>query len=432
MPKSKLTSMIICALVLVSVAALLIQTSDASVMNAWTYGGPNSDYTYGIVATPDGGHLLVGATATKADGYSNVWLIKVDAHGNAVWNRTYGRPYTDMGCNIIATSDGNYLIVGYTAITNATGDYECTDSLLIKVDSNGNELWSKTYGEPMAAEYTTVIAATVDGGYALAGGFYPNVTGTCEGIIIKVDANGNQQWVKTYNDRETECFWGLVANSDGSLTLTGTSNDDLLILKVDQNGYSIWSKFYVAAGNDQGWWILGTQDGYVVSGTTTAYGAGGSDAWLIKIDVNGVLQWNQTYGGAADDTAFVLTQTLDGGYAIVGSSCSYGAGDSDFWLIKTNANGVMQWNQTYGGSGYDIGQCLNVNDKGVYAVAGVTASFGAGGSDGWLIITESPQTGSAAIARNGVLQAPSIPTLAVVSALLLLAVAVVVIAKKQK
>ena len=433
MLKSKLTQSIICALILVSVAALLIQTTDASAMNAWTYGGPNNDYTYGIVATPDGGHMLVGSTLTNADGYSDIWLIKVDAHGNTLWNKTYGGPYTDMGCNIIATADGNYLIVGYTAVTNATADYECTDSLLIKVDSSGNMLWSKTYGAAMDAEYTTVIAATSDGGYALAGGVYPGVTGDCEGIIIKVDADGNQQWTKSYNESASNCFWGIVANADGSLTLTGTVGDDLLILKVDRYGAAC-SMFYGGAGDDKGWWILGTSDaGYIVSGTTASYGAGGSDAWLLKFDSNLVLQWNQTYGGAADDTAFVLAKTADGGYAIVGSTCSYGAGDSDFWLIKTDCNGVMQWNQTYGGSGYDVGQCLTVNARGVFAVAGVTTSFGTGGSDGWLIITEAPQTNHASnTTLNGVLHAPSITTIAVVIALLLLAVAVVVLVKKQK
>jgi hypothetical protein len=429
--KGKLTSSIIGTLIVLFVAALLIQTTDASSMNAFTYGGSNSDYTYGIVATPDGGHLLVGAMVTVDGGYSDVWLIKVDAHGNTVWNRTYGGAYTDVGCNIIAASDGNYLIVGYTAITNATGDHECTDSLLIKVDSEGNLLWSKTYGAPMDSEYTTVIAATANGGYALAGGVYPNVTEYSQGIIIKVDAEGNQQWLKTYDEGAPECFWGITPNRDESLTLTGSIRDDLLLIKVNHEGSVVWSMVYGADGNDQGWWILPTSDGgYIVSGSTTSYGAGSIDAWLLKFNSDGTLQWNQTYGGYADDTAFVLTKTADGGYAVVGSTCSYGAGDSDFWLIRTDSKGAMQWNQTYGGSGYDVGQCVIVNSKGVYAVAGVTASFGAGGSDGWLIITESPQI-EAAI-QNGVLKMPSTATLAVVVCLLLLSVAVVVVVKKQK
>lgn len=286
----------------------------------------------------------------------------------------------------------------------------------------------------MDAEYTTVIAATADGGYALAGGIYPNVTEDCHGLIIKVDADGNQQWIKAYNEGSPECFWGIVADRDGNLTLTGSVENSLLITKVDSQGKVLWGSVQGGDGEDKGWWILSTDDGgYVVSGSTTSHGAGGSDAMLLKFDVNGVLQWQQTYGGAADDSAFVLTKTLDGGYAVVGSTCSYGAGDSDFWLVKTDANGVMQWNQTYGGSGYDVGQCLTVNNRGVYAVASVTASFGAGGSDGWLIITEAPQSNvSAAVTQNGVIKTPSTAAIALIIGLLLLAVAVVAVAIKKK
>lgn len=430
MVKGKYTSLVICTLISLFIIAMFIQTTDAAVMNAWTYGGPDSDYTYGIVATPDGGHLLVGSIVSVVGGYSDVWLIKVDAHGNAVWNKTYGGPYTDLGCNIIATADGNYLIVGYTALTNATAEYECTDSLLIKVDPNGNVLWSKTYGAAMDAEYTTVIAATVDGGYALAGGVYPGVTGDCQGIIIKVDADGNQQWIKTYHEGAPECFWGIVADKDGSIALTGTVEKSLLIIKVDSQGNELWSSVQGGDGEDKGWWIMQTDDGgYIVSGSTNSSGAGGSDAMLLKFDANGVLQWQHTYGGAADDAAFVLAKAPDGGYVFVGSTCSYGAGDSDFWLVKTDSHGVMQWNQTYGGSSYDVGQCITVNAKGIFAVAGVTASFGAGGSDGWLISTEPPQ--SSTVAQNGVLKMPSALGLALIVGLLLLAVAVVIVALKK-
>jgi hypothetical protein len=436
MPKSKLTSMIICALILVSIVALLIQTTNASVMNTWTYGGVNNDYTYSIVATSDGGHLLMGSTCSYGAGNSDLWLIKVDAHGNEVWNKTFGGPYTDYGCNIIATKDGNYLLVGYKCYDNATGDNECPNGWLIKVNADGNELWNQTYGTAETADYTVVVAETADGGYALAGGSWPNVCGEEDAWLVKVDADGNEQWSRTYGDSYIDAFWSITATSDDGVVLTGSTNGetgDLWVLKLDENGNEQWSKTYGGCNSDQGWWIIATSDGgYAVSGSTYSYGAGNSDAWLLKLDSKGNLQWNQTYGGASTDATFVLTATSDGGYAMVGSTCSYGAGDSDFWLLKTDSEGVLQWNQTYGGSGYDVGQYLTVNAKGVYAVAGVTASFGAGGSDGWLIITESPQTESAAIARNGVLQAPSIPTLAVVSALLLLAVAVVVIAKRQK
>jgi len=128
-----------------------------------------------------------------------------------------------------------------------------------------------------------------------------------------------------------------------------------------------------------------TDGGYALAGATSSFGAGAGDFWLVKTDASGTMQWNQTYGGAFSDLAYSMVQTTDGGYALAGATSSFGAGNEDFWLVKTDASGTMQWNQTYGGAYLDIPVSMVQTTDGGYALAGLTMSFGAGSFDVWLV-----------------------------------------------
>ncbi|RLF26061.1 MAG: hypothetical protein DRN01_05545, partial [Thermoplasmata archaeon] len=138
--------------------------------------------------------------------------------------------------------------------------------------------------------------------------------------------------------------------------------------------------------NEDGWFVLPTTNhGCIVTGYTESYGAGESDVWLIKIDENGNEQWNKTYGGKGWDEGLSMETTNDGGYIITGSTTSYGAGESDVWLIKIDENGNEQWNKTYGGKSDDEGRSVVKTYDGGYALAGGTSSYGNGGEDFWLV-----------------------------------------------
>jgi hypothetical protein len=421
-------------------SGLSTQATNATSMDSWAYGGPANDYTYGFVPTNDGGYMMVGSTCSYGAGASDVWLIKVDAHGNMVWNKTFGGPFTDYGCNVVTASDGGYVLVGYTCFDNASGIYEAPDALLIKVDADGNMLWNQTYGKAQDADYALTVAVTTDGGYVLAGAKYPNVTGTEEGWVVKVDVNGNLQWEKTFpKESGNSFFWSVVTASDGGYALAGQTpvegNDDAWIVKIDANGNEQWSKTYGGQNSDLGWWIIRSPDGgYAVSGSTASYGAGKTDFWLLKLDENCDKQWSQTYGGPDEDIGYVITATPDGGYAIVGSTLSYGtAGSADFWLIKTDKNGKLLWNQTCGGPDYDQGQCLSVTTDGTYAIAGVTASYGAGASDGWLIISNAFDTAAPSASDLPVTQQASMQTIVItVAVVIALIAALLVVFKKRR
>lgn len=150
-----------------------------------------------------------------------------------------------------------------------------------------------------------------------------------------------------------------------------------------------WQQTIGGTDDDGALSLIQTSDGgYALVGYTRSYGAGEDDFWLVKVDSSGKMQWNQTYGGAESDIAFSLLETSDGGYAFAGSTCSFGAGNHDSWLVKTDASGNMQWNQTYGGTGSDIASSLIETSDGGYALAGYTYSNGAEKSDLWLVKTD--------------------------------------------
>jgi predicted secreted protein len=156
-----------------------------------------------------------------------------------------------------------------------------------------------------------------------------------------------------------------------------------------------WTKTFGGSGNDHGHSVRQTSDGgYVIAGSTYSYGAGNADVWLIRTDSSGNAAWNKTFGGSGNDYGYSVRETLDGGYTVAGSTGSYGSGGVDVWLIKTDSSGNAAWNKTFGGSGDDHGYSVRETLDGGYIVAGSTGSYGSGGVDVWLIKTDSSGNGA--------------------------------------
>jgi hypothetical protein len=203
-------------------------------------------------------------------------------------------------------------------------------------------------------------------------------------------------WNKTYGGTSQDWPWSLVQTWDGGYALAGSTrsfgagSDDFWLVKTDANGNVQWNKTYGGTGWDYAYALVQMADGgYALAGGTYSSGAGYDDFWLVKTDANGNMQWNKTYGGTGWDCATALVQTGDGGYALTGSTTSFGSGSNDFWLVKTDASGNMLWNKTYGGTGDDVAWSLVQTWDGGYALAGITGSFGAGGQDFWLVKTDA-------------------------------------------
>ena len=360
-------------------------------MQGWnkTYGATGEDGAYDLVQTVDGGYALVGWTNSFGAGFDDFWLVKTDAAGTMQWNKTYGGTNDDMAHALVQTADGGYALVGYTSSFGAGN----RDFWLVKTDAAGNAQWNRTYGGTSYDEAYALVR-TSDGGYALAGETQSFGAGGVDAWLVKTDASGNMQWNRTYGGTSADYASALVQTGDGGYALAGGTDSsgwlDFWLVKTGAAGNMQWSETYGGASHDYALALEQTGDGgYALAGYTHSFGAGGGDSWLVKTDASGTEQWDQTYGGTYDDDARALVQTVDGGYALVGWTNSFGAGLDDFWLIKTDTNGNPEWNQTYGGTSADYASALVQTGDGGYALAGRTGALGAtmSGGDFWLVKT---------------------------------------------
>jgi hypothetical protein len=354
---------------------------------AKTYGVRGWHVAYSVRQTSDGGYILVGRTA------GDVLLIKTDAKGNIQWAKAYG------GTNVVdarffqQTSDGGYIVAGYT---NSFGAGEL-DIFLIKTDAKGNVQWAKTYGGTNF-DNAYSVQQTSDGGYIVVGYTASFGTGESDIFLIKTDAKGNIQWAKTYGGKDDDFASSVQQTADGGYIVVGETNSfgtgerDIFLIKTDAKGNIQWAKTYGGKGSEGASSVRQTADGgYIVVGETNSFGAGGSDIFLIKTDAKGNIQWAKTYGGKDDDFAYSVQQTSDGGYIVAGYTASFGAGERNIFLIKTDAKGNIQWAKTYGGTDIlDSGiPSVQQTSDGGYILVSTTISFGAGGADIFLIKTDA-------------------------------------------
>jgi len=417
-------------IVLLSLLALTfsIRSGAASASEfAQAYGLSGDNELYSVVQTSDGGYALGGFTNSSGAGGYDFWLVKTDANGTMLWNQTYGGTGDDFAYSVIQTSDGGYALAGST---DSFGPGE-TNAWLVKTDANGNMVWNQTYGG-RATNQATAVIQTSDGGYALAGYTDSFGAGNYDFWLVKTDANGTMLWNQTYGGTGDDEAYSLVQTSDGGYALAGytasygAGMDDFWLVKTDSSGNLKWSQTYGGAGDDEAYSVIQSSDGgYALAGYTNSTGAGGYDFWLVKTDANGTMLWSHTYGDTGDEFGSAVVQTSDGGYAITGPTDSYGAGDFDFWLVKTDSSGNMQWSKTFGGSGDDEPYSLIVTSDGGFAMAGFTDSFGIGIYDGWLVKTDA--SGNTVISQSSSGGISELETIGIIVVLAVVIILVVVL-----
>jgi len=299
------------------------------------FGGSENDYASSLIQTDDGGYAVAGETSSYSVGNEDFWFIKLDSKGNKLWDKTFGGSSSDNAKSLIQTTDGGYAVAGYTFSKGA--GYE--DFWLMELNGNGNMEWDKTFGGSHWDEASSLVQTT-DGGYAVAGYTFSKGSGKEDFWIIKLNSQGNIDWDRTYGGASYDEASSLIQTDDG---------------------------------------------GYAVAGKTYSKGAGAADFWLIKLDIKGNVEWDETFGGISYDEASSLIQTDDGGYAIAGGTSSKGEGGYDFWVIKLDSDGEMVWEKTFGGNNYDFASSLIQISDGSYVVAGWTRSKGAGKADFYVI-----------------------------------------------
>ncbi|MBA7703424.1 hypothetical protein ES703_112210 [subsurface metagenome] len=291
---------------------------------------------WSVQQTLDSGYIVVGGTESYGAGESDIYLIKTDANGDTLWTTTYGGAYDDWGNSVQRTSDGGYIIGGYTESFGAGNG----DLYLIKTDSLGDTLWTRTYGGT-GWDMGWSVQQTLDSGYIVAGRIW-SVGVSSNVYLIKTDASGDSLWSKIYGGISSqEIGFSVQQTSDSGyivagVTTSGPGTTYGYLIKTYANGDTLWTKTYGEGGDYD--WLISVQEtsdsGYIIAGFTDSQGAGSSDVWLIKTDANGDTLWTKTYGDTLLDVGYSVQQTSDGGYIIAGGTESYGAGGSDVWLLK--------------------------------------------------------------------------------------------------
>lgn len=417
-----------CCLVLLLSFTLKVQAQEIE----WdrTLGGDSWDRLRHIEQTADGGYILGGSslsgqTGDKSEssrGDSDYWVVKLDADGNKLWDRTFGGNDRDELYSLQQTSDGGYILGGVSASGISGDKSEASkgglDYWIVKLDADGNKVWDRTFGGN-SSDWLYDMQQTADGGYILGGSSSSGISGDkteasrgeSDYWVVKIDANGNKEWDRTYGGDRLDAFSSLDQTADGGYILGGSSDSnasgdksegwkgnvditleafDYWIVKLDENGEKEWDRTIGGHNQDNLSDVKQTSDGGYILGGSSVSGISGdkseelmggeSDFWVVKLDVHGQKEWDRTYGGDKDEQLSSLVETADGGYLLGGTSYAgdFGGsgepGEDDFWVVKVNARGEKEWDKYIGGEGTDVLTSIDQTADGGFILGGSSTS----------------------------------------------------------
>jgi len=403
-----------------------------------TFGGTGDDIARGIIETTDGGYAVIGYT-NSIDGditdkqlqENDFWVLKLDTDGKIQWQKTYGGSGDDQGRAIIQTFDGGYAITGPSKSADGDGSNNegQHDHWVVKLDAQGNILWEKSHGFS-GHDHSRSILQTNDGGYFIGG--YLDVTasgglgnetittkhGVGEFWAQKLDATGNLEWRRYFGGTNNDRIFKVLQAHDGNFLLIGSSESedfdinngngsyDVWVIKIDTKGNMLWEKSFGGSGIDNGHSAVKTNDGnYIIAGAAISNDGdisnnkGNSDVWAIKIDDNGNMLWEKSFGGSGFDAAFAIAKSVRSfdSYVIAGNSKSSNGdttlnnGENDFWVFKIDNSGKLLFEKSLGGSGLDFAYGVVETSDQKIVVVGETESTDKditsnhGGKDIWIV-----------------------------------------------
>ena len=363
---AKTRRLLVLAVILMSLAAIALtnfRSTSAQSVAQWRaiLGGTGEEFAHAVALADDGGYVIAGETRSFGSGSQDGWLVKLNARGEEQWSRSYGGRESDVIYAVQKTDDGGYILAGEThSAEGATA--QRSYYWLVKTDADGLVEWERSFGNSeqslaLATEETSDVARSVrqtrDGGYVLAGSSSGS-SGT--GVwLLRTSPDGNLQWSRNPGVAAGALAFDVAQTTDGAFVVAGSANvvnrgRDAILIKTDSHGDTVWTKSFGGEFNDEALSLILTDDGgYALGGFSWSYGAGLSDFWLVKVSDEGRLEWQRDFGGVARESAHSLIQTSDGGFALAGWSESFSSGDR-FWVVKTGPKGQQQWSRAYGQS----------------------------------------------------------------------------------
>jgi len=333
-----------------------------------TIGGNLSDQLYSIQQTNDGSYILGGSSFSSisgdktenSQGGRDYWVVKLDPSGAIQWQNTIGGSLSDVLRSIQQTSDGGYILGGWSD-SDSTGDKTensqgFEDYWVVKLNTSGAIQWQNTIGGS-ATDVLRSIQQTSDGGYILGGDSDSPISGD-----------------KTENSQGNWDYWVVKLNTSGAIQWQNTI------------GGSGWDYLHSIQQTSDGGYVLGGRSNSGISGDKTENSPGSFDYWVVKLNTSGVIQWQNTIGGSGDDRLYSIQQTSDGGYILGGYSDSDSTGDKnensqggrDYWVVKLGTSGAIQWQNTIGGSLNDELWSIQQTSDGGYVLGGYSYSDSTG------------------------------------------------------
>ncbi len=381
------------------VAEVLTASYEVAERNtSWTrtFGGSSADGVQAMQQTSDGGFILAGYTFSFGHGYANGYLVRTDSAGNLIWSNAYGGAGWEYLLAVAETTDGGFVAAGYTTSTGAGG----MDMYLLRVDAQGNLLWERTFGGA-GIDVAQGVAVDAQGDLVLVG--YTNSSGAGENdvFIVKTDAEGNELWRQIHGGEESDAAMDVLVDSQGNYLVAGASgsfeaeNRDVYVLKLSAEGNIFWEELYGHHGDflsyEWGNTIIETRDGgYAVAGNSNA-ALGGStgelmNMYLVRIDALGNLLWEEFAGrGQFYDYGNAVVELPGGDFLVAGTSKTR-SNNNEIYIARINAQGAAQDGSTFGDFGSEWGSAITLTPSGEIVLTGQTNSFGAGSFDAWLLL----------------------------------------------
>ncbi len=377
---------------LLLIASLAQRAQSQTLIWETNFGGMLNEMGNSCQVLPDSCIIILGSTYSYGSGLSDIYLAKTDALGTLLWSKQYGGDSTDFGYDVQTTTDGGFIIVGST-----TSGLASQQVYLVKTDSAGTIEWEKKFGGTGKEDGKTV-RQTYDGGYIIAGSTNSIGNGYNDMYLIKTDPLGNLEWEQAYGGAGGESGSAARQTSDSGFVLIGstgsfgTGYSSIYVVRTNSAGDILWSNTYGGNSADFGYSIEVTAGGgLILVGSTASFGNGESDAYLVKTDPSGNFEWDATYGGSGDDRGYSVKELASGNFVLTGKTESFSSG-IEAYLVMANPIGATVWTNNFGGSKTDEAQTVTFDANEDIIIVGKSYSYSSGGSDVYLFKILGDQT----------------------------------------